>query len=253
VNLIIQPHNAHVSWPIDEGVIGVVGVAPWATLDYCRKIYQLSPASKDWHYPRMIIDANTKIPSRGRHLELGEVDPSSFIKETIKELAVAGATVVVVPCNTAHILYSRWADNSPVSVISIIDATMLAMPSKKNMSVAVLSSRYLSESCLYQKHLCDAGYTSFELSTMQQDVISSCIETLKQQPFINSSNAKELTSLVKTLQLQGVEAVILACTELSILNEDNIWGDLAVVDSNTELAKSSLRAIGISCIDDGGA
>ena len=122
----ILPENGPVQWSEQEGAIGVVGVAPWATVDFCRAVYSLIDAEKDWHYPRLIVDANSKIPSRGRHLQLGERDPSPFIKLTIEELARQGATVVVVPCNTAHILYERWAVDAPVPVPHIVDVTVEA-------------------------------------------------------------------------------------------------------------------------------
>jgi aspartate racemase len=242
----IQPQYPDVNWPTDEGIIGVVGVAPWATLDFCRKIYELTPASKDWHYPRILIDANSKIPSRGRHLKLGETDPSPFIKATIQELSVAGATIAVVPCNTAHILYSRWAENPAIPIISIIDATISAIPEKSGMTVATLGSRYLSDSGLYQNHLIEAGHTLIKLTEIQQATISYCIDQLKQQPSPSPEVIDKMSSLVKSLQLTGVETVILACTELSILNTHEIWANLTLTDSNIELARAALHAIGIN-------
>ena len=83
----ISPPGGDVSLSADEGVIGVVGVAPWATLDFLNALYKRVPATKDWHFPRVLCDVNTKLPSRGRHFELGERDPSPFIKDSIAELA----------------------------------------------------------------------------------------------------------------------------------------------------------------------
>jgi aspartate racemase len=99
----IKPLGGEVDWPIDEGTLGIVGVAPWATLEFCKVLYTRVLATKDWHYPRVIVDINTKLPSRGRYFQLGETDPSPAIKESISELHLQGATVVVVPCNTAHV------------------------------------------------------------------------------------------------------------------------------------------------------
>ena len=119
----VEPEPSLAGWDPCEGTIGVVGVAPWATLDFCRAVYSLVDAEKDWHYPRLLIDANAKIPSRGRYLELGERDPSPLIRETIDELAEQGATVVAVPCNTAHLLYDRWASGARVAVPNLIEVT----------------------------------------------------------------------------------------------------------------------------------
>ena len=80
---IIRPPGGDVNWPEDEGTLGIVGVAPWATINFCKLLYGLIKAEKDWHYPRIIADINTKIPSRGRYFQLGETDPSPAIAMTI--------------------------------------------------------------------------------------------------------------------------------------------------------------------------
>ena len=121
------PMNATYRWDPAEGIIGVVGVAPAATADFYQRLVALTTAAKDWEHVRVLIDSNPKIPSRGRHLELGEADPSPFIRAAISALAARGATVIAVPCNTAHILYPRFADGAPGLVVHLIEVTVAAM------------------------------------------------------------------------------------------------------------------------------
>jgi len=241
----ILPEYIDVSWPQNEGAIGVVGVAPWATLDFCRKIYELTHATKDWQYPRLIIDANTKIPSRGRHLELGERDPSPFIKSTINELADTGATLAVVPCNTAHILFDRWGKETRIPVISIIEATVRQLPVSSHVNTAILGSRYVAESQIYQKALANAGHTTVEIQADEQELLNECIAHLKCSPYLNSYLDTSLLRLISRLIESGTETVVLACTELSIISQSEIWGHLSVIDSNEALAFEVLKTIGI--------
>src|SRR4051812_28423752 len=102
---LIPPRSENVWWPDDERVLGVLGVAPAATADFFVKLTSLTHARKDWEHVRVLIDSNPKIPSRGRHLELGETDPSPYLREGIEALLAQGAALVALPCNTAHILY----------------------------------------------------------------------------------------------------------------------------------------------------
>ena len=60
----IEPVNQEVNWNKEEGTLGIVGVAPWATIEFCKSFYSKIKAVKDWHYPRVIVDINSKIPSR---------------------------------------------------------------------------------------------------------------------------------------------------------------------------------------------
>lgn len=243
-HILPPPEHPDVTWPANEGAIGVVGVAPWATLDFCRKIYELTPAAKDWHFPRLIVDANSKIPSRGRHLELGERDPSPFINATIHELAKAGATVAVVPCNTAHMLFDRWSRPSPIKVLSIVDAT-IGLLNEARQTVAVLSSRYVAGSGLYQRALRTAGHRTFELTAEYQDLVSDCIARLKRTPALTVEQAQALARFTDHLRANGIAHVVLACTELSLISAHPLWGDVKVIDSNTALAMEAMQAISL--------
>lgn len=239
----IDPIYPAVSWPADEGVLGVVGVAPWATLDFCQQLYALTKVEKEWEYPRLIIDNNSKIPSRGRHLQFGERDPSPWIQATIDTLAEMGATVAVVPCNTAHILWPRWSQNSAIPLVSIIDATASSVR-KKAACVALLGSELLCASGLYQQALAATGCTTVALSSAEQQIVSDCIAAIKVARRVPKPLLAQLYGCVSQLETRGVTTLILACTELSLLKGSAVWQGLEIVDSNASLAQASLEAIG---------
>ena len=121
---LIYPMNKVVHWNKDEKIIGVIGVAPTATADFYSKLIRLTPAQKEWEHAHVLIDSNPKIPSRGRYFELGETDPTPFIRNSIERLCHMGATIIAIPCNTAHILYERYTYELPVMVIHMIKATI---------------------------------------------------------------------------------------------------------------------------------
>lgn len=238
----IVPVHSDVTWPENEGVIGVVGVAPWATLDFCQQVYSLIDAKKDWDYPRIIVDSNSKIPSRGRHLQLGERDPSPYILKSINELAKSGATVAVVPCNTAHILFSGWGENATIPVLNIINETVSCLFSSKKR-VAILGSKDLLLSGLYQHALTAVGHNVYALRCQHQIVINECISALKISKTITDSLLAELECFIITLRNQSVDTIILACTELSLIKTHSLWQDVTVIDSNEALARAALREI----------
>lgn len=237
----IDPGSGEVSWPANEGTIGVVGVAPWATLDFCRAVYSFVPAAKDWQYPRILVDANSKIPSRGRHLQLGEQDFSPAIKATIAELAVQGATVVVVPCNTAHVLYDRWAADAPVPVPNIIELTVARLAQNERRRVAALGSASLAAWGVYARELERRGLASVPVGSLQHRV-SALIESVKTQAASSARHHEMLCDLLAGARACGADAAALGCTELSVARA-GAGGPLPlpVVDSNEELARASLR------------
>lgn len=242
----IQPLNAEVGWPADEGVIGVVGVAPWATIDFLNALYVQVRAEKDWHYPRVLCDINTKLPSRGRHLELGERDPSPYISATIAELAGQGATLAVVPCNTAHILYDRWAANSPIPVPNIVHVTIEAVRGSGARKVAVLASRSLYRHQLYEAALRSAGLTVATLTEEDQETVALAIGEVKTVSTISLRTTNRVDSLFQQLSQQEVDGVVLGCTELTGLQVLAKRYFTSAVDSNACLASAALREIGVS-------
>jgi aspartate racemase len=235
---LIPPKSASVWWPDDELVVGVLGVAPAATADFFLKLTSLSPARKDWQHLRVLIDSNPKIPSRGRHLELGETDPSPYLREAIEALLAQGAALVAVPCNTAHILYERYAAGLTARVPHMIESTVEALVAltSRPQRVAVFSSRQVARHGLYARALERHGGTLLDTSA-DQDEISALIEAVKQgQPLAGSR--ERMRALVRRYPDAG--AYVLGCTELSLLlGPDD--AAVPVIDSNLALAEECFR------------
>jgi aspartate racemase len=239
----IRPPGGAVDWPRGEGTLGVVGVAPWATIDFLRAFYALVPASKDWHYPRVIADINTKLPSRGRHLELGETDPSPYIAQSVAELAAQGATVVVVPCNTAHLLFDRWSTSSPVPLPHIVRETASALAAAGARRVAAFTSASLRRQGLYQRCCSDLGLQPVAIDDAASDLITATIDAVKRQGRVDAALQHRLSALLRDLAGDGVQGIALGCTELASLVPLCRAAGLAVAESNEALAAAALRLV----------
>ena len=240
----ILPIDDAVTWPATEGTLGVVGVAPWATLDFLRSLYGQVRAARDWHYPRVLCDLNPKLPSRGRHLELGERDPSPFIAATIAELARQGATAAVVPCNTAHVLYSRWAADAPIPVPCIVQATTAVLQAGSVRRAAVCGSRSLLGHGLYQRSLEAAGIEAVALLDGEIELVQRAIAAVKTDACIPEALRALLETMLTRLARLDVDGLVLGCTELAALEPLARAYLPAVAESNAALATAALRAIG---------
>lgn len=238
----IAPRSGPTGWSADELVIGVVGVAPWATMDFCRALYSLVDATRDWHFPRLLIDANSKIPSRGRYFDLGEADPSPDIRETIEELARAGAGVVVVPCNTAHLLYDRWARDVSVAVPHIVRATAARARAVGAKVVAGLQSANLRAHGAYRIEVETAGLGWIECDDVTASTVAGLIERIKVRGEPGPEERSEFSTLSAELAARGADTILLGCTELSAFAPDARARGLGVIDSNVELARAALTA-----------
>jgi aspartate racemase len=229
--------NDAVRWNPDEKIIGVVGVAPAATADFYTKLVQLTPVKKDWEHVRIIIDSNPKIPSRGRYFELGETDPVPFIQESIENLYRMGANIIALPCNTAHILYEKYATHSGVIIPHMIEATAkeVVQQSTSPGKVAVFASRLTQQHQLYDNVFKQYQWQTLDTSLHQADV-SYLIEGVKQgQPL---QGLKQKMQMLLSAYSEA-DIFVMGCTELSLLIDES--EEKVIIDSNIALAKACLR------------
>lgn len=235
---LVPPRSAQVWWPDDEKIVGVVGVAPAATADFFVKLTRLRETRKDWEHLHVLIDSNPKIPSRGRHLELGETDPSPFLRQAIEDLRERGAGVVAVPCNTAHILYDRYASGLEAFVPHMIDVTVDALlkQAPEARRAAVFSSRLAAQHGVYAKALATRGLGMLDTSAAQNEV-SQLIEAVKQGQSIAACHERMLRLVSRYPE---ADAFVLGCTELSLLlgPRDCV---VPVIDSNQALAEACFQ------------
>ncbi len=86
-------------------LIGIVGgVGPYAGLDLAAKVFDQTAARRDQeHLPVALLSLPHTIADRTAYL-LGDVteNPAYALAEVIRRLETLGATVVGIPCNTAH-------------------------------------------------------------------------------------------------------------------------------------------------------
>ena len=224
------PMNDEVNWPKNEKIIGVLGLGPVSTMDFCSRLIH-RPMKKDWHYPRIIIDVNSKIPSRGRYLDLNETDPAPFIRDGIEKLQKMGADFVAVPCNTAHILYDRFVADLSVPVPHIADITAVSLLEKGYSSPLVLCTKMTRDYRLYE-----STFSRFGLPVRhfpEQGLITEAIYAVKQSGDTNKVRHSILQAIER---VSGIDVVILGCTELGHIIHANEEIRIPVVDSNHALA-----------------
>lgn len=240
------PMNNDVFWQKDEKIIGVLGLCPVATADFYTKLVS-RVTKKDWLYPRVLLDINSKIPSRGRFFSLGETDPVPYIKKGIEELSFRGADFVVIPCNTAHALYDRFACNLPVPVPNILDITTISAIKQGVKRPLILGTSTTREQKLYEE-----TFAHFDIEIIhfpEQKLISEGIEAVKQN--LDSLNtAKTICGIIDTFH--NIDSVIFGCTEISVLMNPirlSHFTKNIVIDSNQELAEFCMDFISSSTID----
>ena len=190
----------------DNFVIGVLGgMGTYATIHLFKQYADVFPAEKEWDRPRIIIDNRCTMPSRVlaflRHIKEDELVEQ--MSDSMRHLTEAGATRIILACNTSHL----------EKVVHIIRACVDRIKADGKKTVYLLGSEGTIDSHIYQDALAAEGIECLVPAPEEYADLRECIEAVKQDKY--TEEAKKLfLGLVNRY-----DACILGCTELPILYE----------------------------------
>ena len=225
-----------------EKVVGILGgMGPEATVDLFRKILAATPAEKDQEHLRIIIDCNSKIPSRPAALLAGGPDPTPLLQATASNLEKAGADFLVVACNTAHAFYGRIVEAVRIPILHIMDETVAELQRRYPavQAAGILAGLGTARLRLYHDRLEAKGITAISPTDADQENIVAVICSVKagdKGPAVRAKIKAEAEKLVA----QGAQVILTACTELPLVLQD---GDISVpvLDPTQILAEATVR------------
>src|SRR5947209_5090461 len=99
------------------GVLG--GMGPLATVDFMHKVIDATPARHDQEHIPLIVHSVPQIPDRTTAFLTGSDAPWGYLLAGLRVLENAGADVIAIPCNTAHLWHGRLAASARVPVLHI--------------------------------------------------------------------------------------------------------------------------------------
>jgi len=237
----------------DKKMIGVVGgIGPYAGIDLVRKILNQTKATCDQdHLPVCMLSVPHSIPDRTEFL-LGasEVNPALSISEVICTLHRHGASVIGMPCNTAHAapIFSEIVSRIPrtVNLIHMINKVGEYIKDRypATVSAGILSTTGTFISNVYPDCLSQYGLAGIQVSEEIQErhihpAIYSTDYGIKAWPRSVTAQAKrDLHTGIEYLIGKGVELIILGCTEIPLaLTDDQVRG-IPLIDANMVLARA---------------
>ncbi|MCH9659885.1 MAG: aspartate/glutamate racemase family protein [Bacteroidetes bacterium] len=200
--------------------IGLIGGMSWES----SKLYYefLNTQAKDMlggsHSAKCImVSVNfaeiERLSFQGNWEAIGEL-----MKEAAQQLERAGAEIIILCTNTIHLVSEYITENVDIPFLHIATTTGISIKKKGLKKVALLGTKFTMEKDFYTKTLInDFALDIIIPNPHSRRVVHDIIynELVKGQ-FTNSSKQK-IISIIKELEDQGAEGVILGCTELPIL------------------------------------
>jgi aspartate racemase len=214
-------------------VLGVLGgMGPAATLDFLAKLQAATPAARDQDHIRVLMDLNPQVPDRN----VGDGAAGPVLAAMAVRLRDAGAEVLAMPCNTAHLHAEEIRQASALPLLDLIDMAIAATGGARR--IGVLGTRLALD--LYRDRLTEAGLEPVLPTDEAQDAFMAVLYRIKAGETGPAVHAL-MAACAGGLEQQGAHAVIAGCTEVPLVLSP---GDLAVplIDGSAELAKACVAA-----------
>ncbi len=224
------------------GVLG--GMGPLATVDFLHKLVQEMPAATDQDHVPAVAWNVPQVPDRQKALAGTGESPLPAMLNGLQHLLAAGATRIVIPCNTAHNWFAELAAASTVPLIHIVDATLsiLRRPSAASGGpVGLIATRGTLSSGLYQQRI-EAEGISCLCSTedeLDQWFTPGCYAVKGGDV---EAGGRLLEKVAEALLARGATRLVLACTEVPIALERIASRHLPIsIDTNRALARACVE------------
>lgn len=228
-----------------EKVLGVLGgVGPLATVYFADLIVKMTPANCDQDHIRTIVSNDPKIPDRTDFiLDRSKPSPLPMMIRDAQMLEEAGCDYIAIPCNTAHFFFDEIQKNVSVEVVNIIEET-LRYAVERNPGirrVGVLATSGTLQSGVYPLV---AERFGVECVSPDEETVTRLMHIIYDQVKAGQPvDHDEFFRIVEQMKAEGCEAVILGCTELSVIYYELQIRRPDILDSMTALAAACVRRI----------
>jgi len=213
------------------GMIGGLG-AP-STIDYYRFIIERFRSRKpDAGYPHIIINS-LDVEKGIAMLDAGRLDDlADYLAAGVAALARAGTDFGFIAANTPHLVFDEVQRRSAIPLLSIVRATTDHAVELGLKKVGLLGTGFTMRAAFYPQEFQRAGITLVRPTEPEQQFIhSKYIGELLNNVFLPETRTQILRIAERLKAEDGVEALVLAGTELPLLLRDSADASVRLLDT----------------------
>jgi aspartate racemase len=222
--------------------LGLVGGTGWvSTVDYYRLINQgINKILGGYQFARCILYSI----NFGDIIKYNERNDTEgiykLIKEATQKVILGGAEGIVLCANTLHKFADRLQKEIQVPIIHIAEATAAMINEKGFSTVGLLGTKYTMEETFYTSILEAASIRILVPEKPDREMINTIIyDELLKEVFKESSKNK-LLEIMKNLETNGAEGIVLGCTEIPLIIKENDF-DLPLFNTTVIHAQAAVN------------
>ena len=213
------------------GMIG--GIGPESTIDYYRSIIAgYRSRRREGGYPHLIINS-LDVDKGIAMLDDGRLDDlADYLAEGIDVLVRAGADFAFMAANSPHLVFDEVQRRSRIPLLSIVHATGEYARARGLKKVGLFGTRFTMRGDFYPREFERAGISMACPRESEQEFIhGKYIGELLQNKFLPETRMQILRIAQRMKDEDGIEALVLAGTELPLLLRDSAPAGIEFLDT----------------------
>ncbi len=224
-------------------LIGMVGGLSWeATALYYRLLNEAAARALGPHHNARSVIVSVDFAEALALANRGDWDGlATLLIDAARRACAAGADMILLSANTAHIVADQVAAAIDVPLLHIADVAGAPAQAQGFHHVGLIGTKFTLESPVYAERLRDRfALTVSTPGAASRDELQRIIIDELTVGRIESGSRNNCVAIIEQLRDQGADAIIVACTELPLLLRP---GDspLPLLDTTMLHAEAALR------------
>lgn len=199
------------------GILG--GLGPEATLDYYRTITRtFARLHPEQGYPDIVV-YSADLKAFMARVDRGDwPGVIALLLEKLRALHAAGADFAAIASNTPHHVFGELAAASPLPLVSIVETACAEARRRGLRHVGLMGTALTMSADFYRRPFRDAGVAVTAPTAGEQARIHHLIFSELELGVFRPETRDELLGIGRRMRREhGIEALVLACTELPLL------------------------------------
>ena len=200
--------------------IGLVGgTGPESTLSYYKKLNEeIDRLTNEKNMPDVAIES-VNFRRAWEYVVNGDREAlTEYLAEKIRILKAGGAEVISLTAVTMHMVFEELEQRTGVALVSIPRAVCEEIVKAGIKKVGLLGTMTTMEQDYMKKDLIAAGVEVFVPDEQERALVAKRIYEELEKGIVKESTLQEFQQLIGKMKAEdGIEGVILGCTELPLL------------------------------------
>ena len=204
------------------GLVG--GMGPESTIPYYHDIvYGVQEALGESIFPELSIESVNVFEILRLCREKQYEKLTEYLLGAINNLAKSGADFAALSANTPHIVFDKLKEQSPIPLISIVEATCEEAKLRGLKKIGLLGTIFTMTGEFFKAPFVKNGIQIIVPTENEIELVNDKISTELELGIVKEETLLFFQKVISRMKDEdGIEAIVLGCTELPLLLNDEV-------------------------------